>query len=170
MKHHAMLLWAACSCLAAQPADSHQPAPLSAHGYLAFSVPDIDASAQWYTEKLGLRRLFYFPRTATVHAAAAFFQGGGFFVELVEVDSAVDLSKYLPPTQIAEGGGRQFIYGLFKGGVVVDDFEKAVAVLRARGVQIVDGPRPARPDAPANVTIRDNAGNRIELLDGSFKP
>jgi catechol 2,3-dioxygenase-like lactoylglutathione lyase family enzyme len=170
MKPGVVLFVVAWSSLGAQPAVSASPAPLPAHGYLAFSVPDIEASARWYVEKLGLRMLFNVPRTATVRAAAAFLQGGGFFVELVEVDGAADLSRYLTPQQIGEGGGRQYVYGLFKGGIVVDDFEKTVATLRARGVDIVDGPRPTKPDQPANVTIRDNAGNRIALLDGSFRP
>jgi catechol 2,3-dioxygenase-like lactoylglutathione lyase family enzyme len=165
-----ILLLAACSSLAAQsPASNNQPV-LAARGYLAFSVVDIDASVKWYTEKLGLRTLFYAPRTEAVHASAAFLQGGGLFVELVQVDGATDLSRYLPPAEIAAGGGRQFIHGIFKAGIVVDDFDQAVATLHARGVEIVDGPVPTKRDQPANVTIRDNAGNRIPLLDGSFKP
>jgi hypothetical protein len=78
--------------------------------------------------------------------------------------------RYLSAAQIAAGGGRQYIHGLFKAGAVVDDFDQTVKTLRARGVEIVDGPRPTKPDQPANVTIRDNSGNRIPLLDGSFKP
>jgi catechol 2,3-dioxygenase-like lactoylglutathione lyase family enzyme len=141
---------------------------LAAHGYLAFSVVDIDAGVKWYREKLGLRTLFYAPRTEAVHASAAFLQGGELFVELVQVDGAADLSRYLPPRQIAEGAGRQYIHGLFKAGAVVDDFNQAVATLRARGVAIVDGPRPTKSGQPANVTIRDYEGNRIPLLDASF--
>jgi catechol 2,3-dioxygenase-like lactoylglutathione lyase family enzyme len=170
VKPNRILPLAACLSLAAQAPTSNNRPALAARGYLAFSVVDLDASAQWYTEKLGLRTLFYAPRTEAVHASAAFLQGGGLFVELVQVDGASDLSRYLPPAEIAAGGGRQFIHGLFKAGIVVDDFDQAVATLRTRGVEIVDGPVPTKPDQPANVTIRDNSGNRIPLLDGSFKP
>jgi catechol 2,3-dioxygenase-like lactoylglutathione lyase family enzyme len=160
----------AASRLAAQAARTADTPVLAAHGYLAFSVPDMNASLRWYTEKLGMRVLFNFPRTETVHAAAAFLQGRDFFVELVQVDSASELSRFLPPREISQGGGRQFVFGLFKGGVVVDNLDAAVAALRARGVEIVDGPRPTKRDQPANVTIQDNSGNRIALLEGSFKP
>ena len=118
------------------PASKTTPA-LAARGYLAFSVVDLDASAKWYNEKLGLRMLFYAPRTPAVDASAAFLQGGGLFVELVQVDDAADLSRRLPPAQIAEGGGRQYMHGVFKDGAVVDELDKAVATLRARGVEIV---------------------------------
>jgi len=45
-----------------------------------------------------------------------------------------------------------------------DDFDGAVARLKARGVEIAFGPCPAREGQRANVLIRDNAGNLIQLF------
>lgn len=56
------------------------------------------------------------------------------------------------------------VHGIFKVGVVIDDYEKTLAMLKARGVQIAFGPFPARGDQPANVLIRDNASNLIQLF------
>ena len=60
--------------------------------------------------------------------------------------------------------GSQFIHGLFKAGVVVDDFDKTLATLRSRGVEFAFGPFPARPNQRANVLIKDNAGNLIQIF------
>ena len=153
MKTNVILLLATCSALAAQAPMSNPPPALAVRGaILAFSVPDMDASAKWYTEKLGLRIVHLYPRNKAVHARAALFQGGGLVVELVQEDDAVDL-------------GPQPRHGLAKAGVVVGNFDKAVAALRARGVEFASV-YPRRADQPANVTIRDNAGNLIALYEG----
>jgi hypothetical protein len=46
----------------------------------------------------------------------------------------------------------------------VDDYEGALKRLRERGVQIAMGPFPANGDQRANVIIRDNSGNLIQLF------
>jgi Tol biopolymer transport system component/catechol 2,3-dioxygenase-like lactoylglutathione lyase family enzyme len=132
---------------------SDTPPALAVGGaMLAFSVRDLDASAKWYTEKLGLRIVHWYPRNKAVHARAALFQGGGLVVELVQEDDAID-------------AGAQPRRGLAKAGVVLNNFDQAVATLRARGVEFASR-YPRRPDQPANVTIRDNAGNLISLYEG----
>ena len=153
MKTNVILLLATCSALAAQAPMSNTPPALAVRGaILAFSVPDLDASAKWYTEKLGLRIVHLYPRNKAVHARAALFQGGGLLVELIQEDDAVDL-------------GPQPRHGLAKAGLVVGNFAKLVATLRARGVEFASV-YPRRVDQPANVTIRDNAGNLIALYEG----
>jgi catechol 2,3-dioxygenase-like lactoylglutathione lyase family enzyme len=142
-----------CSALAAQAPRSDTSTALAVRGaMLAFVVPDLDASAKWYTEKLGLRIVHLYPRIKGMHARAALFQGGGLAVELVQEDDAVD-------------PGPQHRRGLQKAGLVLNDFDRAVATLRARGVEFASV-YPRRPDQPANVTIRDNAGNLIVLHEG----
>ena len=43
-------------------------------------------------------------------------------------------------------------------------FDSVVSQLRARGVEIAFGPFPARENQRANVLIRDNAGNLIQIF------
>ena len=49
---------------------------------------------------------------------------------------------------------------------MADDFDAAVASLRAKGVPIVIGPFPARAEQRANAIIRDNDGNYIQIFGG----
>lgn len=59
------------------------------------------------------------------------------------------------------GGARSRV---FKAGFLVKDFDSAVDELRARGVTIAFGPFPAQNGQRANVLIRDNAGNLIQIF------
>jgi catechol 2,3-dioxygenase-like lactoylglutathione lyase family enzyme len=141
------------TALAAQAPMSDTSSVLSVRGaMLAFVVPDLDSSAKWYTDKLDLKIVHWYPRTRGVHARAALLQGGGLAVELVQEGDAVE-------------PGPQHRRGLQKAGLVLNDFDRAVATLRARGVEFASV-YPRRPDQPANVTIRDNAGNLIVLHEG----
>ena len=110
-----------------------------------------------------------FPPTATVHAGATFVQGGSLYIELVQVEGAVNLPQLLPAHSAEEIQGRQYVHGPMKVGAVVDNYDAALATLRARGVEIV-ALQATKPDQPATVTIRDNAGNRILLMDASWRP
>lgn len=56
------------------------------------------------------------------------------------------------------------VHGIFKAGIFVDDFEKAIGALTDRGVAIAAGPFPARGDQPANAIIRDNEGNFLQIF------
>ena len=79
--------------------------------------------------------------------------GGGLIVELIQHDDASPAAK-----------DSLFIHGIFKAGVIVDDFEKTVAMLNARHVEIAFGPYPKRADQRANVIVKDNAGNLIQFF------
>jgi hypothetical protein len=54
--------------------------------------------------------------------------------------------------------------GIFKAGLIVEDLDRTLATLRARGVDIAMGPFPARAGQRANVIIRDNAGNLLQFF------
>ena len=60
-------------------------------------------------------------------------EGGGLTVELVQLVAAV-----------ADARAAQLTHGLFKSGLVVDDLDRTLAALKARGVPIAIGPFPAR--------------------------
>jgi hypothetical protein len=49
-------------------------------------------------------------------------------------------------------------------GVIVDDFDKTLAMLKARNVEIAMGPFPAKGNQRANIIVKDNAGNLIQFF------
>lgn len=159
------LLKSACLLLlVAMPLTTHAqdgavpvPAFRSTGAFFALSVADKDASAKWYVEKFGLKVVLRPPKADG--AAAVILEGGGLIVELVELERAVPLNRAAPSVTDAA-----FVHGIFKAGIIVEDFDATVAVLRSRGVEFAFGPFPAREGQRANVIVRDNAGNLIQLF------
>jgi len=140
---------------AAAPAPSAAAAAVGA--FFALSVADMDASVRWYTEKLGLEVAMTVPRRDKV--AVTVLEGDGLIVELIQNDDAMPLSRAAPAM-----ANNILVHGIFKVGVIVPDFDRTLATLRARQVEIAYGPFPARPDQRANVIVRDNAGNLIQFF------
>ena len=129
-----------------------EPPFASTHGaFFALSVADMDASVKWYSDKLGLTVVLRSPKQDK--ASAVVLEGGGLTVELVHHDDARATSQ--EPF---------LVYGIMKVGLVVDDLEKTLATLKARGVPIFLGPFPARGNIKSNALIKDNAGNLIQLF------
>ncbi len=137
----------------AQPVTPAPPPPaLTAAGaFFALSVADLGASVRWYTEKLGLRAVMEVPRQNKT--AVAVLEGGGLIVELIQHDDA------------KPSGDPLLRHGVFKVGVLVEDFANLVELLRSRQVAIALGPFPARDGQPANLIVRDNAGNLIQFFE-----
>ena len=133
------------------------PFQAAAGAFFALSVADIQASAKWYSEKLGLKVVMEVPKKDKV--AVTVLEGRGLIVELIQHDEALPLSKAAPAVT-----GDLFVHGVFKAGVIVEDFERTVATLRARNVEIAYGPFPARERQRANVIIKDNSGNLIQFF------
>ncbi len=136
-----------------------RPILVTSGTFFGVSINDIEASTRWYREKIGLTVVMQEPRTDETRSAAAVLQGGGLTVELVKHDDAVPLRNFLPARK-----GSLYVHGIFKVGVVVDDFDATIAALRARDIAIVVGPFPKRGHQPANAMIRDNAGNYIQIF------
>jgi catechol 2,3-dioxygenase-like lactoylglutathione lyase family enzyme len=132
------------------PTSDSSPTALGA--FFAVVVPDIDASAQWYREKLGLKTAM--PVTRQGRFAFTTLEGNGLIVELIQNQDAQAVGK----------SGEPAVHGMFKAGVIVQDFDKTVAFLKFRGVEIVAGPFPTKPDMRANVLVKDNAGNLIQFF------
>ena len=145
--------------ISATTAQSQRPEPalMTRGAFIALSVADVDASAKWYSEKLGLTIQKRIPRNNGV--AVAILEGGGLIVEILQLDAAVPLTSLSPRPASTTN-----VHGIFKAGVIVDDYEGALTRLRERGVQIAMGPFPASADQHANVIIRDNSGNLIQLI------
>ena len=132
--------------------------PLKAIGaFVAISVGDLDASARWYSEKLGLQVVKQEPKQDG--AAVAVLEGDGVIVELIQLDAAQPLSKAAPEVTKPD-----LVHGISKAGILVNDFERALATLRARKIEIAYGPFPARPGERANVIVRDNSGNLLQFF------
>jgi catechol 2,3-dioxygenase-like lactoylglutathione lyase family enzyme len=125
--------------------------------FVALSVADLRASTKWYSEKLGLTVVMEVPKKDG--ATVTVLEGGGLIVELIQLDAAVPLRRAAP-----RATGAQYVHGIFKVGLVVEEFDQTVAALRARGVEIVIGPFPRRENQRANVIIKDNAGNLIQVF------
>ena len=156
MRRSAMFaLLVACAPMAR--AQTSEP-PFTATGaFIALSVPDVAASARWYREKLGLRVVLEPPKAG--EATAVILEGGGLLVELVQHDAAKPLGTLAPGVR-----GSVYVHGYFKAGLIVEDFDRTIAALRARGIEIAYGPYPKSATQRANAIIRDNAGNLIQFL------
>jgi catechol 2,3-dioxygenase-like lactoylglutathione lyase family enzyme len=132
--------------------------PFTTRGaFIGVSVADMDASVTWYTEKLGLSVVKRHPRVE--QSEAVVLEGGGLIVELMKHDDAVPMGKAAPAIT-----RNYLVHGIFKAGIVVDDFDKTIGQLKARGIQIAIGPFPATKEQRANAIIRDNAGNLIQFF------
>jgi len=138
--------------LAPAASSAAQTPAFAAHGaYFALSVADIQASSRWYAEKFGLKVTLNVPASNT--PAVIVLEGGGLIVELIQHADAK-----------ASGKDPVLSHGFFKAGFLVQDFDRALATLRERGVEIAYGPFPRKPDQRANVIIKDNAGNLIQVF------
>lgn len=97
-------------------------------------------------------------------AAVAVLEGDGLIVELIQHDAAKPLNTVAPNVKEP-----LHVHGIFKVGVIGGDFEKMLSMLKARDVDIAFGPYAARPGQRANVIVRDNAGNLIQLFGNESK-
>src|SRR5262245_251309 len=133
----------------AQAKDHALPFKPVTGAFFALSVPNLAESVQWYREKMGLSVILENHGVPEVTV----LEGGGLTVELVRIPSAQP-----GPAQ------RELTHGVYKAGFVVKDFETTVQELRTRGVTIAFGPFPPQANQRANVLIRDNSGNLIQIF------
>jgi hypothetical protein len=128
-------------------------------GYLALSVPDLDASAKWYAETFDLTVVRSQSSSPDKKSVATILTGHGLIVELVQHNDAK------PITQAAPGRTRAFeIHGIFKSGVVVPDLDATLKALEARNVDIAFRIFSDAALALRTFAIRDNAGNFIQFF------
>ena len=154
-----LLVGLGLSLFAAPVADSQTNAtPFTTNGaFFALSVADVAASSRWYQEKFGLKVLMSPPKSG--EATVVILEGGGLLVELIQHDQAKPLGAAAPGVR-----DHIHIHGYFKAGLMVDDFDRTIAALRARGVEIAYGPYSKTATMRANAIIRDNAGNLIQFF------
>jgi len=137
--------------LATASPESKDPVLRSEGTFFALSVANLAASTAWYRDKLGLRVVMEIPPQGGT--AVTVLEGDGLIIELLQRDGA------RPPS-----GDVQLTHGFFKAGIVVKDLDRTLALLRGRGVEIAFGPYPASDAQRANVILRDNSGNLLQLF------
>jgi len=153
----ALVLLVSVTGLARNSAQGSEPPFTTTGAFFAVSVADIETSSKWYQEKLGLKVILQPPGTS--EAKAVVLQGGGLTVELMQH------SRARPLRTAAPGANANYeVHGIFKAGVVVENFDRTLAALRARGVEIAMGPFPKSATQPANVIVKDNAGNLLQFF------
>lgn len=147
-----------CLLPAAAFAQSTQPtvAFQTSGAFIALSVEDLEASTNWYVEKLGLRVVKRPPPHEGT--TVAILEGGGLIVELIDHPAAKSLNA------AANISHNFLVHGIFKSGIIVTNYDAVLATLRERGIPIAMGPFPAQDGLRANFIIRDNSGNFLQFF------
>lgn len=127
-------------------------------GFVALSVADLDASAKWYREKLGLK-LVKRAESPDRSRALAILQGNGFAVELIWLKQAV-----APTTVAPELTGTHELHGIFKSGMFVDDLDATLQQLKEGGVTLAFDPFYDASMDCRMFAIRDNNGNILQFF------
>jgi methylmalonyl-CoA/ethylmalonyl-CoA epimerase len=132
------------------------------HHHVGVSVPDLEASIEWYGRVLGfalVRRL----RIESIPADVAILKHGAMHIELFQAQAAQALppDRREPDSDVRTHGNKHIAFGVAD----VDAFEQE---LRRRGADVVWVKH--FPNGGANIFIRDNAGNLIEFLKAPQDP
>jgi methylmalonyl-CoA/ethylmalonyl-CoA epimerase len=132
------------------------------HHHLGVSVPDLEASIDWYGRVLGfelVRRL----RIETIPADVAILKHGAMHIELFQSQGAKPLppERREPDLDVRTHGNKHIAFG-------VADVDAFAQELRHRAADVVWVKHFAH--GGANIFIRDNAGNLIEFLNAPQEP
>lgn len=126
------------------------------HHHIGISVPDLDASINWYEDVLGFklerRRLI-----ESIPAEIAVLRNGPLHIELFFTPSAQPLP---PERRVPDEDART--HGNKHGAFAVADVPAFAEELRSRGADIVWIKKFSNGGAAC--FIRDNAGNLLEFL------
>jgi methylmalonyl-CoA/ethylmalonyl-CoA epimerase len=124
--------------------------------HFGISVPDLDATVEWYDRMLGFR-LESKMTLAHIPARIAFICRDGYRIEIFEVPGAAQLpeERRIPDLDLRTHGNKHMCFE-------VPDVGAAVAALRAQGADIA---YEVRVEGNATVFVRDVCGNLIELLE-----
>jgi len=124
--------------------------------HMGVSVPDMEASINWYHDMLGFTLVSdkFIPQ---LPARIAFLECGEFSVELFQVEGAATLpeERRIPNLDIRTHGTKHVAFA-------VEDLCNLMKDLKAKQVDIAFDVFPMEGDLVA--FIRDNSGNLIELI------
>ena len=136
----------------------HPPFKTVTGAFVAMSVPDLDASANWYVENLGLKIVKH-AVSPDEKSAVKILQANGLSVELIWLAEAVPLSKIAPELK-----GSHQMYGIFKSGIFVHDLDAALKQLKAKNVIIAFEPFFDASMQCRMFAIRDNNANILQFF------
>lgn len=149
------------TAIGSRPADHPRvAAPISVKSpfNVGISVTDVEKSARWYEENLGLVRLKSgtFPAGKFVILASREMS-----VEIIQHESAVDPRKKL---SIAHD---YLVQGIFKFGFYVDDLDATVACLKQKHVKFYYEHGEDKELQLRFAIVADDDGNTIQLFEPS---
>jgi len=125
--------------------------------HCGISVPELEASINWYRDMLGFSVVKRMTIDA-IPAKIAFLNHGDFYIELFQIEDAVPLpeDRRHPNRDICTHGTKHIAFA-------VDDVSKFITTVKKRGVDIAMDVNMMEDKAMA--FIRDNAGNLIEVVE-----
>ncbi len=151
-----------CLALLAGPSLASEPAPLSiglvGPQFLALSVKELEPMARWYTGTFALTLIKDLPAP----------DGATHTRILGSPDLLVELSQHRRARSLQEYAGAPtpgfLVHGFFKAGLFVTDLDRAMEVLKNRGVTSF-GQAQGDPQSGLRwVLFRDPGGNILQLF------
>lgn len=129
--------------------------------HCGISVADMQESIDWYVNMLGFELIFR-KNIEVLHCEVAFLKMGDFEIELFRHQNTISIppDRKEPDKDIQTQGIKHLCYE-------VEDIASFLNDLRAKGVDIVFGPR--EMEGALMGFIRDNTGNLIELMQKEIK-
>ncbi len=130
---------------------------IAAH-HIGISVPDLDASIDWYHRMLGFELVRKMSKDADPEMDFALITNGTFNIELFAVveDRAMPDYRFDPTADL-------YVHGVKHLAFEVDDAEAATAELVAKGATILLGP--VVTERTTYVFFADNSGIPFELIE-----
>jgi len=125
----------------------------TAGAFFAVSVGSLPVTQAWYEQTLGLRVVLRPPAGAGVSVVV--LEGGGLMVELIES------ARSRPAPAVDDPLTRQ---GLFKVGVIIENYEAFLQRIRDRGIPFAFGPFPGGNGQRANFAVRDPSGTLLQFF------
>ncbi len=165
MKNRWLLTLAACFAVSSalpQLKPAIREATADARPYwIGLSVPDAEASAIWYQEKLHftIKKRLVLPEH---QLRIVFLELNGYTIELVE--SRTGTSFDAVRKRIPEIKDRDNLHGFFKCGFLVSNVDALAAELRGAGVKLVSKPSDDRAFGVRQFLVEDNAGNVLQFF------
>jgi methylmalonyl-CoA/ethylmalonyl-CoA epimerase len=127
------------------------------HHHGALSVPDLDASIDWYGKVLGFELLARHAHPKVKDAELAMLRNGSMHIELFMLPDAVPAAA-----DRSDPHGDLLTHGHKHVAFAVRNVDLAAEELRRRNADIVFV---ARIPSGAVIYLRDNAGNLIEFVE-----
>ena len=125
--------------------------------FFALSVSDLEASAAWYVKVFELERLGG-SESPDGSSRNVIVGNDDFVIELIHHRDAKPLAQWSP-----EANRTYLAYGIFKVGLYVENFDRAVEHLRAQQVDLAGDVRDDPRYGVRFILFRDPDGNFLQL-------